>query len=151
TAHGPAHRAVASSLLPKPAFISSRHTEPIQHDRKNGSAECNDEPRYPPQLEIEQQDESGQRYNRHQHGRDVNQDRPDRASIAAFVQIIDHRDETVVSLREPVMARLAIDESIGSVAWPLERDDALGVVHSKIGEGAVNRVSLSQMLDDLEL
>ena len=71
--------------------------------------------------------------------------------IAALVQVVDHGDETVVGLGEVVMARFAVDEGVGCVRGPFERDHAFLVVHAKIGQGAVDRVGCSQILDDLEL
>ena len=71
--------------------------------------------------------------------------------IAALVQVVDDGDESVVRSRSGGSGLFAVDERVGGVAGPFERDDALAVVHPKIGQGAVDRVRIPQLLDDLEL
>ena len=67
------------------------------------------------------------------------------------MQVVDHGDESVIRLGQPVLAGFAVDEGVGGVAGALEGDDAFALVNPKVGECAVNRMGVPQMLDDFEL
>jgi len=102
-------------------------------------------------VDEEEKKQAGQRDQREQDGREVDQPRPGLAGVSAFMEVVDDGYEAVADFDEVVVARLAVDGDIGRVAGRFERDGDLIVVDAKVGDGAMQLICGAEPLDDLEL
>jgi len=100
-------------------------------------------------MEEENQGESGQSHQRHQHGRKINHRRPLFSSVAALVQIVQNSNQTEWADCQVIPSGLAIDGRIRFVSGALKQDFALLTVHVEIGKGSLRPVRAAKKIDKL--
>lgn len=96
------------------------------------------------------EDKAGAGYEDEEARGDVDDSRPDSAGIAALVEVVDDGDKSIVGFGEIVLARVAVDESIGGVAGGFEGYLDLGVVDAEVTDGPMDALG-AEHFDQAEL
>jgi DNA-binding NarL/FixJ family response regulator len=85
-------------------------------------------------VQVEDQDQTGERNRGHQNGGDVDDVAPDSSGVAAFVQIVQDGYQAGMGLGDVVATRGAIDHDVGFVSGAFERNRALRILNGHLGD-----------------
>src|SRR3954452_6071396 len=90
--------------------FASRYQEEEDGDDDDGPDQGGHQARDPPPLDVEEEDEAGERDQDHQDGGDIDEPGPGLARVAPLVEVVHDGDEALVGLGQVVTAGLAVDE-----------------------------------------
>jgi len=101
-------------------------------------------------LDVEQEEEAGEADENEQDGAGIDDGGPNRAGVAAFVEVVDEGDPAFGELREFVAAVGPLDEDVGAEGGAFEGDEEGVCLDKKLIHQAAQTVLAAQVLDDFE-